>query len=251
MIIPSVNFLKSTSLKRQNQTDHPRPRSQHSISMAKKYLATSMFWRCSTFLVAGLTCLIMAHSATPVVAQPRIIEQYLDINNPQNVRAIQNALKRLGYSLVVDGKFGDETRAEILRFQRDNNLPVTGVVDNITANTLFARTEGIDFPAPRDGNRERFCRESVNRNQVCPYVVLIPGDNNRLGEIRRQLLASPYPPLAENLVLEDHSRGLFIRIDQYRDRAEAEVVANALRNNISPNFRVEYLPSVTPISSRG
>ena len=218
--------------------------------MVKKHLSTSIFGRYSTLLVVGLTCLIVGHSATPVVAQPRIIEQLGDLNNRQNVLAIQNALRRLGYNIIDDGIFGLQTREAVLNFQRANNLPVTGVVDNITAGTLFARVGDIDSQSPADGTRGRFCTEPNNRNQICAYVVLIPGDNNRFLEIRRQLLLT-YNSLAENMVLEDHPRGLFIRIKQYQNRGDAEDVAKLLRNNISPNFRVEYLPTVTPISSRG
>lgn len=217
--------------------------------MVKKHLSTSIFGRYSTLLVLGLTCLIVGHSVTPVVAQPRIIEQFGDLNNRQNVLAIQNALNRLGYNIRVDGSFGPETRGAILDFQRANNLPVTGVIDNITANTIFARVQGVDIPSPVDGTRQRFCTDSNNRNEICPFVVLIPGDNNRFLEIRRQLLLN-YNFLAERMVLEDHPRGLFIRINQYPNRDQAEDVAKLLRN-ISPNFRVEYLPTVTPITSRG
>ena len=313
MIIPSVNFLKSNfssnssfnSSKYQNQLDRPR--------IPKKYHGISRFWQCSTLLVTGLTCLIMGAAATPAVAQPRIIEQYLDLNNQQNVRAIQDALRKLGYfDNSSTGLFREITRQAVLNFQRDNNLPVTGVVDNITANTLFAkvpennpndlqyvqaiqdglRRRGYNIsvdgvlgnqtqqaitsfqqannlpatgvldtntsnaifagtsPSVIDGNRERFCRDQSNRNQICPYVVLIPGDNNRLSDIRQRLWVN-YRFLAENMVLEDHGRGLFIRIDQYPNRDEAERVANMLRNNISPDFRVEFLPNVTPVSARG
>ena len=218
--------------------------------MVKKHLSTSIFGRYSTLLVVGLTCLIVGHSATPVVAQPRIIEQLGDLNNRQNVLAIQDALRRLGYNIIDDGIFGLQTREAVLNFQRANNLPVTGVVDNITAGTLFARVGDIDSQSPADGTRGRFCTEPNNRNQICAYVVLIPGDNNRFLEIRRQLLLT-YNSLAENMVLEDHPRGLFIRIKQYQNRGDAEDLASFLRSNISPNFRVEYLPTVTPISSRG
>lgn len=220
--------------------------------MVKKHLSTSTFWRYSALLVVGLTCLIMGNSVTPAVAQPRIIEQFGDINSPQNIRAIQNALRRLGYNISVDGIFGDQTRGAVLDFQRANNLTPTGVVDNITANAIFARVQGVDIPFSSDGTRGRFCTDLNNRNEICAYVVLIPGDNSRFLEIRRQLLVSSNTILlAENMVLEDHPRGLFIRISQYQDRGQAEIVANLLRNNISPNFRVEYLPTVIPISSRG
>lgn len=195
----------------------------------------------------------MGHSATPAVAQPRIIEQFGDINNPRNVRAIQNALNALNISgsrIEVDGEFGPQTRRAVIDFQRANNLTPTGVVDNITANLLFARVQGFDIPSPVDGSRRRFCNDQNNSNEICAYVVLIPGDNNRLLEIRRQLSVSSNPTLADNMILEDHPRGLFIRISQHRNRGRAEEVASSLRS-ISPGFRVEFLPTITPISSRG
>ncbi len=253
MIIPSVNFLKSNSpsnsLKYRNQPD----RIDMSKNVSKKYHGISRLWQCSAFLAAGLTCLVISSAATPAVAQERVISQFSDRNSEQDVRAIQDALRRLGYfDRSSTGFFGDITRQAVLNFQRDNNLPATGAVDNITANTIFTRDRGVftTLNPNLPDIRERFCRDQNNRNQVCAYVVLIPGDNNRLIDIRNRLLVN-YRPLAENMVLEDHGRGLFIRIDQYRDRGEAENVANILRSNISPDFRVEFLPTVTPVSSRG
>ena len=46
------------------------------------------------------------------------------------VKTVQNFLKSLGYAVgKVDGKFGSLTRAAVLAFQAENDIPTTGVVD--------------------------------------------------------------------------------------------------------------------------
>lgn len=62
------------------------------------------------------------------------------------VRALQNALKQKGYYKgTVDGKYGDSTWAAVWHFERDNNMPATGIAGtkvlamlNISGNTVTA-----------------------------------------------------------------------------------------------------------------
>lgn len=56
-----------------------------------------------------------------------------------NVKVIQGYLSGLGYNLGKygeDGKFGSITKAAIIKLQKDNNLPQTGVVDTKTLQVL-------------------------------------------------------------------------------------------------------------------
>ena len=54
-----------------------------------------------------------------------------------DVIILQQRLKDLGYAIsMVDGEFGEETRAAVEEFQRDHNLYVTGIVNNATWRTL-------------------------------------------------------------------------------------------------------------------
>lgn len=53
-----------------------------------------------------------------------------------DVRAVQRALRRFGYSLAVDGNFGPVTRAVVTRFQKDKGLSQTGDVYSRTAAAL-------------------------------------------------------------------------------------------------------------------
>ena len=53
------------------------------------------------------------------------------------VLAMQEALKKLGYSVKTDGKFGDGTLKALLRFQKQNGLTVDGHAGNATMQALF------------------------------------------------------------------------------------------------------------------
>lgn len=52
------------------------------------------------------------------------------------VRELQEALKKLGYKLDVDGSFGPRTEAALKEFQKDKNLVRSGVLDPATRAAL-------------------------------------------------------------------------------------------------------------------
>lgn len=56
---------------------------------------------------------------------------------------VQRALKRRGYRVIANGKFGPMTHAAVRRFQRDTGLRVTGSVGPQTWNAL-----GLNAPSP-------------------------------------------------------------------------------------------------------
>lgn len=63
-------------------------------------------------------------------------------NKGENVTALQQALKRAGYSVgTVDDVFGPLTQAGVLAFQADNSLPTTGIADSRTLARLNASTQ--------------------------------------------------------------------------------------------------------------
>jgi murein L,D-transpeptidase YcbB/YkuD len=53
------------------------------------------------------------------------------------VRVIQQRIADLGTKLTVDGVYGTRTTAAVKAFQKDNGLPVTGIVDRDTWAALF------------------------------------------------------------------------------------------------------------------
>ena len=59
----------------------------------------------------------------------------------QSVKWIQFALYKAGYGFgqlgsFVNGTFNDKTKEAVIKFQRDNHLPATGVVDAATRAIL-------------------------------------------------------------------------------------------------------------------
>lgn len=53
-----------------------------------------------------------------------------------DVFTLQRHLRSLGYDLAADGLYGRETRAVVMRFQEEHNLPATGRVDQATLEAL-------------------------------------------------------------------------------------------------------------------
>lgn len=53
-----------------------------------------------------------------------------------NVYTLQMQLNKFGYGLQPDSMFGPATDAAVRDFQRQHNLPVTGVVDDVMAEAL-------------------------------------------------------------------------------------------------------------------
>ena len=84
-----------------------------------------------SFIVAIITAVIFIGST--VYASPT-----LSINSKgQDVTILQEKLKSIGYSItVVDGIFGNETKAAVEQFQQDQDISVTGVVNNATWRAL-------------------------------------------------------------------------------------------------------------------
>lgn len=72
-------------------------------------------------------------------------------DNGEAVKALQNALRRAGHELVVDGDFGPATRAAVERFQAASRIAADGYVGPVTAAFLDAvkPVEGaVDKPLP-------------------------------------------------------------------------------------------------------
>ncbi|NJL89324.1 MAG: peptidoglycan-binding protein [Coleofasciculaceae cyanobacterium SM2_1_6] len=157
------------------------------------------------------------------------------------VRRIQEALARERFFQAnPTGFFGSVTEDAVIRFQRANNLPANGIVDQATSDLLFSR-------AGSSSSQDRLCNRTPTDTEVCPYVVMIPGDLATLRRIRQDIVNRNYLTQRDatiQIALEEHPRGQLIRIASYKDRPEAEAFANLLRN-ISQDFRVEYLPRRT------
>ncbi len=68
------------------------------------------------------------------------------------VKKLQSELKKLGYySGSVDGSYGEDTVAAVLRFQLRNNLTVDGKAGPATQRALYGSTETVAYSALREG----------------------------------------------------------------------------------------------------
>ena len=75
--------------------------------------------------------------STPAAKTTNVVAKYKDYSN--KVFEIETMLTKLGYNAGVVSKFFDyNTLLAVQKFQKDNNLPVTGVVDVTTYNKIKA-----------------------------------------------------------------------------------------------------------------
>lgn len=71
-------------------------------------------------------------SSAGVPATPGEIQEL----SKNDMQAVQQVLKDKGYDVSVNGTADASTRAAIRKFQQDEGLPVTGIIDERTANQL-------------------------------------------------------------------------------------------------------------------
>src|SRR6476660_8103238 len=81
-----------------------------------------------------------------------------------DMRAVEEALQTKGYKPgKIDGVADDEARAAIRTFQKDNGLPVTGMVDQKTADRLGVR---ISSKSQRDRSTSGTSGQSGSRSDT-------------------------------------------------------------------------------------
>ncbi len=66
----------------------------------------------------------------------------------EDVKKLQKSLNEKGYSLTVDGVFGNKTRDAVRDYQRKNGLSVDGVVGNITWGSLNKKSTSVNSSKP-------------------------------------------------------------------------------------------------------
>lgn len=60
-----------------------------------------------------------------------------------DVKLLQGALVRAGFSLLVDGVYGPSSEAKVKTFQRQHGLSPSGIIDNVTRSYLLRPFPGI------------------------------------------------------------------------------------------------------------
>lgn len=82
-----------------------------------------------------------------------------------DVELIQSALKKLGfYNGKIDGIFGPETKAAVIRFQREFNLKPDGIVGEDTLNRMFPYINGYTYYVIRPGDTLYGISKKFNTN---------------------------------------------------------------------------------------
>jgi len=72
----------------------------------------------------------------PRTSRPAEIIEEKMVVNPTHVRRAQDALRARGLNPGDDGKLDQNTQEALAKFQKQNNLPATGVLDDKTAAKL-------------------------------------------------------------------------------------------------------------------
>ena len=87
------------------------------------------------------------------------------------VADLQNMLRLIYYesSLSADGRFGEETRKSVIRFQKENQLPPTGIADYMTWDQISRSAKKADA---HKGCAEHLCIV------LQPGQVIEPGSRN-------------------------------------------------------------------------
>ncbi|MEO0406687.1 MAG: peptidoglycan-binding domain-containing protein [Cyanobacteria bacterium P01_A01_bin.135] len=145
-----------------------------------------------------------------------------DVGN--EVRRLQQRLDDLGYSPgVIDGVFGQDTQAAVIRFQRDRGLTADGIVGSVTAQRLGLIDDGVEVGQP-----------AINNG---PYAVVVPAgqdDIDTLATVREEEADACFA----------RSRlGSYIYAGGFAERSDAESRSLRLRA-LGLDARVDFRRSV-------
>jgi N-acetyl-anhydromuramyl-L-alanine amidase AmpD len=96
-----------------------------------------------------------------------------------DVEILQSVLQLLGYSLPewgIDGKFGPETNAAVINFQKKNSLTPNGVVDKNTLKTILKELSKIDLDRKKiDGIQKEKKKVKIvatdNKNKILKFLM--------------------------------------------------------------------------------
>jgi peptidoglycan hydrolase-like protein with peptidoglycan-binding domain len=93
-----------------------------------------------------------------------------------DMRAVEEALQRKGYKPgKIDGVADDEARTAIRAFQKDNGLPVTGMVDQKTADRL-----GVKIASKSGGSQQNRSTSGMSGKAKSESDMTQPGDDQSL-----------------------------------------------------------------------
>lgn len=152
-----------------------------------------------------------------------------------DVERLQSMLKNAGYSLDVDGIFGEKTQSAVRQYQRNQGLDVDGIVGT---NTWGALTGG--------GSGGSGTTSGVVDVTQSPTTGTTPGGNAVIGGYNFTTPRPTYTPSqavtdAENALKEWEANRPGDYVSQYQDQLDA------LYNQIMGRGEFSYDPSADPL----
>ena len=152
-----------------------------------------------------------------------------------DVERLQTMLKNAGYSLDVDGIFGEKTQSAVRQYQRNQGLDVDGIVGT---NTWGALTGG--------GSGGSSTTSGVVDVTQSPTTSTTPGGNAVIGGYNFTTPRPTYTPSqavtdAENALKEWEANRPGDYVSQYQDQLDA------LYNQIVGRGEFSYDPSADPL----
>jgi hypothetical protein len=79
------------------------------------------------------------HVGTPTAPAKPAVQRFTVLRagaQGARVKLVQHALRKRGYKVMLNGKFGPQTRAAVRKFQRTRHIRITGIVDSATWKAL-------------------------------------------------------------------------------------------------------------------
>ena len=157
----------------------------------------------------------------------------------EDVKRLQTLLNNEGYSLDVDGIFGDKTQSAVRQYQRSQGLDVDGIVGSNTWSSLTAPAQSAQAPAGQVdvlGGRDLTGAASGTAG----------GYTQGNGSIRLPARPEDYTPSqavtdAENALKEWEANRPGDYVSQYQDQLDA------LYNQIVGRGEFSYNPQADPL----
>jgi peptidoglycan hydrolase-like protein with peptidoglycan-binding domain len=127
---------ENTDILDHNQTE-PKPGESTSTSTGKE--DTSRFYQLTTFPIAGATFVLEKRPINydEPAKEIRTTIDATTISGRKEIQKILNETLSITPPLVLDGAFGPAVKKAIENFQKLNDLPVTGIIDETTAPHFY------------------------------------------------------------------------------------------------------------------
>ena len=146
----------------------------------------------SYILVAAIAIFAFAGFGRTSYASPT-----LSVNSTgDDVIILQQKLKDIGYEIsIVDGEFGNETKAALEQFQRDQHITVTGIVNNATWRALkTAKPLKNTQKTTQSTNLKKIATDDFSDSRLVPFGKVLINKTQAAAVVKtaKRLIGVPY-----------------------------------------------------------